>query len=385
MSDSRSAPRRISFTCALVLVASACHGNAGQKESDAPAEPITVAVETVRRRAVADIVEAVGNLEPPPGADVRIGSMAVGILAEVLVSEGDHVRRGQLLARIDATPLRDAVRQAAAALNQSKVQEETSAAHLARTQRLTAKGIAARQETEDALAQQAAAVAAKRTAEASLSSAQSQLQRTILRAPFDGIVARVFVSAGEPTDGSGKPIVEVAQTRVVELRAGLAANQAVRVKPSARAEIKVDGLPDVIFPGRLVAIAPIIDPTTGVAIARIRIENPDGVLKGGAFARARIIANVHSDTLAVPKQALLPSDANGGSSVDVIEAGKARRHTVVLGYDDGRWSEVLGGLSEGQQVLIGGAYGLPDGTPVRAAAATEAGTSADGGTPAAEP
>jgi membrane fusion protein (multidrug efflux system) len=363
----------------------ACHKDAPQgNESDAASEtaPLTVSVETVVRGAVADVLDIAGNLEPPPGMDVKLGALAIGRLAEIRVSEGDHVKAGQLLARIEATPLRDAVLQAEAAVKQARVQDEAAKARFKRTERLVTAGIAAQQEAEDARSQEAAGLAALHTAEAVLSTAQSQLGRTQLKAPFDGLVAHVFAAPGEPVDGSGKPIIEVAQTKVLELRAGLTATQSVRVRPGQLAEVRVDGLPDVPFAGHVIAVAPMVDPATGVAVARIRVDNPDGVLKGGTFARARLVTDLHSNVLVVPKTALVPSATPGSptaAAVAVAEKGQAHVRPVETGYTDGQRVEVREGLHEGEQVIIAGAYALPDGTAIKIEAKPEQPVAHDGG------
>lgn len=346
----------------LCVACASCHGKAAEEEKR---EPVVVRALVVGRGPVPRTIEASGPLEPLPGMDVKLAALTAGSLSEVLVAEGDKVRAGQLLARLDPRPLRDAVAQTQAQTEQSRAAEENARVRLDRSQKAFAAGLAAGQEVDDARLQLATASAARLTAQAALSTAKNQLGRSELRAPFAGVVAHLFVPAGEQVDPS-KPVVEVARTLFLEVRAPLAPTLAVAVRQGQPAEVRVDGLPERTFPGRVVAVAPMIDAQTGTALARIRVDNADGALKGGAFARVRIEADLHASVLRVPREALLSGDGSTGAAVVLIDKdGKAQRQAVELGYQDGEFAEVQKGLAGGERVVVLGAYALPDGTPLR--------------------
>lgn len=361
------------FTRARIIVAAlilaGCH--AASEHAEAPA-PVLVTVVRVEKATVRELIETSGDFEALPGLDAKLGALVTGRLRSVSVAEGDRVVAGQVLAQVDAPPLSDAVRQAEAALAQGHTQVETATARTARSKSLHEGGVASRQDEEDARTQLAVAISAEKTAAAALDTARTQLGRAVLKAPFDGVVVRVLAAPGEPVDGSGKPLIQIAQTRALELRAGLTALQAARVKPGMKANIIVDSLPDETLEGLVVAVAPTIDPATGVGLARIRVANPSGLLKVGGFARAVLVAEVHEGALTVPKAALVPSDPAAAAgdeaalapAVEVIQDGKAKRVTVSPGYEDGAVIEIREGLQEGQQVILQGAYALPDDTPV---------------------
>lgn len=354
------------------LALAACRRPAVEEAPAAP-ESIPVRVALVAKEDVAHTVRAVGELAPPPGQDVKLGSTMAGWLAELHVAEGDHVVAGQLLARLDATAVRDLVTQAEATLAQSRAQEENAKTRLARTARLFDAGIASKQEVEDGRAQAAATAAAVHSSQAGLSTARHQLGRTELRATIPGIVARVFVAAGEPLDGSGRPLLEITRTRQLELRAPVAASQAALVRPGQGAQVTVDGFAGRSFPGRVSAIAPIVDPATGAVLVRVRVDNDDGLLRGGAFGTAVIVTDVHHGVPSVPRDALLPDDstpfedAAGVLHLSVVVVGvdaRAHRRPVLLGYVDADRAEILAGAAPGERVVVRGGYALPDGTPV---------------------
>ena len=349
-------------TCSALagaVLLSACN-RADEAREQPAAVPVRVA--QVVRGEIARVVDLAGTLEPPPGFDVKLAPIAAGRLAQVLVTEGDRVHAGQTLARLDATPLSDAVQQAEAQLAQAQAQASNAATRLARARQAFAAGVAAQQEVDDAGLQEQSARAAVRAARAGLSTARNQLARGELKAPFDGVVAKVAAAAGEPVDPS-KMVVEVARIDVLELRAPIAPSQAASLRAGQPATIESEAQPGMRFPGEVIAVASVVDPATGSALVRIRVPNQQGLLRANVVGRARVVADVHSSALLVPKPAIVGGP--DGPGVEIVDQGKALRVPVKTGYDDGRLVEVLEGVSEGQSVIVQGAYGVPDGTPVQ--------------------
>ena len=347
---------KISSLCGALALVVGCHKAAGDPQEEAPAVPVRI--EPLARCDVSDVVELAGMLEPPPGLDVKLAPLVAGRLAGILTAEGDLVRRGQVLARLDPRPLRDAVAQAEAAVAQARAQARNAATKLERARQAFAAGVAAGQEVDDARLAEESARAAVRTAEAQLSTARNQAERGDLRAPFDGVVARVSAAPGEPVDPA-RPVVEVAQVEVLELRAPVASRLAMRLRSGQPGTVEVEGRR---FPASLLAVSPVVDPATGAALARIRVPNPTRQLRPNTSARARMVADVHRNVLCAPKEALL--GAGEAAGIAVVEGGKAKRIPVKTGFDDGEHVEIFEGAREGQGVIVQGAYGLPDGTPV---------------------
>lgn len=344
----------------LPLLLAGCH----KAEEEAPPPPLAVQVARAAKGEVAQIVEVGGELSTPPGLDVKLGPLVAGRLGAVLVGEGDKVSEGQLLARLDASPLRDQLAQGEAQLAQARAQELNAQAKLNRATKALQAGVAAAQEVEDDRFALSQAQAAVKSASALLSTARNQLGRSELRAPFAGVVAHVFAAAGEPLDAN-KPVIEVARTSQLELRAALAPRLAALLRPGQPAELRVDALPKRAFPARVVAVAPTVDATTGSALVRVRADNPEGALRLGTFARARVQVELHRGVLRVPLPALLGEEQ--GAAVEIVEGGKAKKVPVRVGARDADWAEIAEGLPEGATVIVQGNYALPDGTPVRAA------------------
>src|SRR3954471_18746154 len=126
--------RRLMLAAALVA---GCH----KAEEEAAPAPIEVQIARADRGDVSEIVEVAGELSAPPGLDVKLAPLVSGRLGAVLVGEGDKVNEGQLLARLDGTPMRDAVSQAEAQLAQARALESNARTRLARAEKALEAGV----------------------------------------------------------------------------------------------------------------------------------------------------------------------------------------------------------------------------------------------------
>jgi RND family efflux transporter MFP subunit len=189
-----------------------------------------------------------------------------------------------------------------------------------------------------------------------------QLDRATLRAPIAGVVAAILVPAGQPVDGNATPVIEVADTRLLDLRAPVPAARVGEIRISQPAELQVEGVGTV--DGQVEAIAPLVDTTTNTVIVRVRVANPSGRLRGGMFARGAILGQTH-EGLAVPRSALLPGDGGAASVVAIVDGdGTVAHRGLTLGAESGDAIEVRAGLQAGDRVIVAGGYALPDGTKV---------------------
>ena len=320
---------------------------------------ITAETGTVVRRDLVEPLLARGAVAAPPNEDVKLASQVPGRVVAMSVAEGDSVRVGQVVAEIETPPLEDQQRQARAALAQAKAALENARLNLARTERLFERGIAAGKEVEDARAQGSSAEAALEQAEAALATADRQLARAHVRSPISGQVVKRFVGVGEQVDGtSAQPLLEVANVDQVEVAAHVTADHLGRVRVGQAAAVVSDAWPDRTFDGEVIAIAPAIDPATNAGLVRIRVENPERLLKVGMFAQARIGLSEKKAVLVVPPSAVSKSDE--GAAVYVVSGEEARRTPVKIGLETPEAVEVLSGVKEGQRVLTSAIHGLAE-------------------------
>ena len=355
--------RSLLLSGALVAaLAAGCKGSGGDEEA---LKRPTVKVATVSEQRISPRTPVAGVLAPLPGNDVKVGALVPGRVDRVFVAEGDAVKVGQPLAHIEAAPLRESVSQAQAQRERAGAELANARTKLARVERLYQDGIAAKQEVDDARAAVVAAESGFKSATASGGIAGVQLERATLRAPIAGVVAAIIVPAGQPVEGNGTPVIEVADTRVLDLRAPVSAARVGDVAVGQRAELDVEGVGKVA--GEVEAIAPLVDPATNTVIVRIRVPNDDGRLRGGMFARGAILGAPHPG-LAVPRAALLPGDGGTANTVAIVGAdGVVAHRALQLGADAGEDVEVRAGLQAGARVIVAGGYALPDGTKVEIA------------------
>jgi len=333
------------------------------REQAAPPPPApAVRVITVKRSSVSPRIPVAGVLAPLPGRDVKVGALVAGRVDRVWVAEGDQVKVGQVLAHVEAQPLKDRVTESEAQRTVTRAQLDNARTRLQRSEKLWHDGIASRQEVDDARAALVAAESSLKQADAQGGTAEVQLGRATLRAPIAGVVAAILVPAGQPVEGNGTPVIEVADTRELDLRAAVPASRIGEVALGDRAELEVEGVGTIT--ARVEAIAPLVDTATNSVMVRIRVDNHDRRLRGGMFARGGLLQAPHPG-LAVPREALLPGDGGSSSMLAVVRADLTVIHRAVrLGAETGEGVEIKSGLEPGERVIVAGGYALPEGTRV---------------------
>ena len=358
--SSRAASEPFLLAAALVsaLIAPAC-SHPGSDEEIVSTEVPTISADTgtVARRDLIEPLLVRGAVAALPNEDVKLSSQVPGRVVAMSVAEGDSIRARQVVAEIETPPLEDQQRQARAALSQARAALENARLNLARTERLFERGIAARKEVEDARDQGAGSAAGLEQAEALLATADRQLARAHVRSPISGQVVKRFVGVGDLVDGTAaQPLLEVANVDRVEVAAHVAADHLGRVRVGQPAAVVSDAWPDRTFDGEVVAIAPAIDPATNAALVRIRVRNPERLLRIGMFAQARIALQEKKGVLVVPPSALSKTDQ--GAAVYVVSGEEATRTPVRLGLETPEAVELLSGVKEGQKVLSSAIHGL---------------------------
>ena len=350
---------RLLPTCLAVLVV-ACGGSPAGDEEGTPAEVPTIVadVATVTRQTVLEELAVRGTIAALPNQDVKVSALVGGRVIRVAVAEGDSVREGQVVATLDPGPVEDQRREATAAVQQARAALENAQANLKRNQQLFEKGIAAGKEVEDAKKELATAEAGLEQTTAAFDTAQRQVGRAEVRSPISGQVVKRMVSGGEQVDGTAaQPILEIANLDRVELAATVPSGSLTRIKVGQTVLVSSDAYPGRDFAGAVVAIAPVVDPSTNAALVRVRITNPERLLKVGMFAQGRVQLSAHTDALVVPPPALVRSQ-DGSAAVYVVTGDVAERTEVKVGFETPVAIEILSGIKDGQMVLTSAVYGL---------------------------
>jgi RND family efflux transporter MFP subunit len=339
------------LTAPLLLAAGAgagCH-RAVADHDESSAGPKRVRCAAAEARDVQDTVELHGTVAPLPDRDAQIAAQVPGRIVAVLVREGDRVQKGQPLARIDDAALADQAKQAAAQLAKARAESNLASVSRARVQRVFERGIAARQELDDAETRFATAQASEAEAKAASEIAARQLERASVRSPLAGVVLKLLRKPGELVDGTpATPIVEVGDPAVLELVASAPAADLVRSERGAAASIELPALPSVRLTGRVVAVSPAVDRTTGLGVVRVSLAlGPGPAPPVGVTGTARVAVGASRLAVLVPSAALRAATGDEAEVVLCGDDGRAHVARVRRGITVDRLVEVLPAAPEG--------------------------------------
>jgi RND family efflux transporter MFP subunit len=302
-----------------------------------------------------------GSLAPELAANVR--AEVAGSVVEVDVDAGQQVKKGAVLGRIDDTALRDAWLSARAALRSAESSAQLAQRNSERSARLNQAGAVADRDLEQA--QNAATTAEGQVADARarLATAEKQLAKTVVRAPFDGIVAEASVSEGDVVQSGGQ-MFSVLDPRTMRLDASVPAEQVAAVRVGTPVQFSVTGYGDRRFTGNITRVSPAVDPTTRQVRVIVALPNAERTLVAGLFADGHVATDRH-EGIVVPRAAV---DTRGLRPVAVrLRDGRLERVEVELGLEDraSERVEVTKGLAAGDTLLVGTPAGLPANTIVR--------------------
>jgi membrane fusion protein, multidrug efflux system len=320
-------------------------GGPGQQAATAnmqiPVETAPAKVGPIQRR-----LTAVGSLRSNESVVVR--PEIAGRIAEFKFDEGQSVKKGDPLVVLDDSVWRAQVEQAQAALELAQSNYERAVDLLKRKAGTTK----ARDEASAEL----------RADQASLELAKARLDKTVLKAPFGGVVGLRKASVGDFID-VGKDIVNLEQIDPLKVDFRVAEVYVGAVKPGQNLQLGVDAFSGDRFEGEVYAIDPLIDESGRSILLRARLPNQDGRLRPGMFARISLVLNEREDAIQVPEQALVPQGQD--QFVFKVVGGKAVFTKVKVGIRRDGMAEIVEGLGPGDQVVTAGQLKIRDGVPVK--------------------
>src|SRR5438309_2771131 len=280
-----------------------------------------------------------------------------GRIVGVYVEAGDHVKRGQLLAKIDDSVIVQQVNRLAASLEQANAQAALSAAEYRRAQGVEAAGALSAEDIEKRRATAVTDAANVKVVAAQLAEAQARLGRTRIAAPVEGTVLTRKAEAGQIANPGGEVLFRVASGGEVEMRGQIAEQDLARVKTGQAATVHLAGER---------VLGAIIDPQTRLGDIRIQLK-PDPTLRPGAFARA-MVAVARAQRPVLPQTAVM-ADGNGSYVLVVNSAGKVERRPVRVSGTTDTGVIIADGLTGNERVVATAGGFLRDGEAVQVAAA----------------
>jgi RND family efflux transporter MFP subunit len=293
-----------------------------------------------------------------------------GRITAVYVEAGDHVKRGQPLARIDDSVLVQQVNRLAASLEQARAQAALSAAEFRRAQGVEAAGALSAEDIEKRRATSVTDAANVKVVAAQLAEAQARLARTHLTAPVDGVVLTRHAEVGQIANPGGDSLFRIASGGEVEMRGQIAEQDLSVVKTGQAATVYLTGISRP-FTGTVRLLGAIIDPMTRLGDIRIQLK-PDPALRPGAFARAEV--SVDKAQRPVLPQTAVMADGSGSYVLVVNSANKVERHPVQVSGIAEAGTIISSGLTGNERVVATAGGFLRDGEEVRVAPAAAGAT-----------
>jgi RND family efflux transporter MFP subunit len=329
----------------------ACKQGAKQAPASNEAPVINLAPEdivTIKRGELTTGPRISGTLQAATRAVVRAETS--GAVVAIGPELGQAVKKGDLLARIEAKALGDVNASARSGVEAAQAQYELAQREVQRTEALVKGGAIAQRELDRAKSQLAAAQAAVTQARAQLASSQSMLGDATVRAPIAGVVARRAISAGDVVS-PGSELYEVIDPSTMRLDASVASDDLSVIAPGKEVDFEVRGYPGQRFAGKISRVAPAADPVTRQIQVLVEIPNPGGKLVAGLYAEGRVSVE-QREALIVPLGAI---DTSGDQpTVLRVKTGVVERVVVAIGVRDERSEvvEITNGIAAGDTLVL---------------------------------
>ena len=314
------------------------------KEQDKEAEAVPVEVVSASKQTINASYAGTANLDAPNEAQVVAKSS--GVMVQQLAEEGDFVRQGQVMARIDPARAQLEVQRSRATVNKLSN-------NFQRAQQLLAQKLIST-EAHDQIRFDL------ESARASLNLAQLELSYTNIVAPISGMVAQRMVKQGNLVT-LNMPVYRIVNTQYLEAVMNVPEREMALIKQGMTVRMQVDAIPGQVFTGRVDRISPVMDAGSGTFRVTSAFDGQQ-ILRAGMFGRFEVLYDSRENVLTVPRTALLEDETD--PAVYIVRGNKAVRTALKLGYSNGEFAEVVSGLKPGDRIITAGKVAVRDGAGV---------------------
>ena len=360
----------------LIAIAAACvwrvtdlqkRKAAERTKSSASAPPAPVQVTAAVRRDEPVEIRTFGTVEA--AASVTVRPQVTGVLSELGFTEGQEVRRGDVLARLDARPFEAALHQAEAAQARTQAQETNAVRDLRRVTELFDKKFVSENDRDQAATALAVLQASGRADAATVESARIQLDYCTIRAPMDGRTGKRLLDVGNLATANSTAIVTLNRLRPVRVTFTVPQAELTHLREQpALQSITVEAIlpdePTHSERGTLVFLDNAVDVATGTIALKAEFPNSSDRLWPGPFVDVRMVVSVETNALVIPYRAVL--NGQKGTYVFVVQPDQtAEVRAVTVARNREEDSVIASGLQAGEQVVIVGQERLGPGTKVQ--------------------
>lgn len=334
----------------MLLINQACtESKGGNAAIPKTSEPTPVRIMSLEKGAVESAIHTSGRISTDD--ETILGFKIGGVVRNVLVSEGNAVRKGQVLATLDLTEIN-------ASVSQAKIGFEKAERDLQRAQNLYRDSVATLEQLQNV--QSAHAVAQEQLKAVTFNRTFAEI-----RAPFDGFVLKKFVNPGQVV-GIGDPVLKTngAARGNWIIKTGVSDKQWAAIALNDRARIRVDAIEDQEFTGKVIRKSEVSDPATGAFTVEIAINPGKSKLASGMFGSVEIISGKKMPTWSLPYDAVLEANGDEGFVFITNDNKVAVKRTVTIGSFDNETIQVTAGLDDAKSLIVAGSAYLTDQSPI---------------------
>jgi membrane fusion protein (multidrug efflux system) len=331
--------------------------DAAKKDGDEEKKPAPIPVEVtdVQTGRISSYISSTGNLVAE--YQVKLLGEVEGRVSDLLVEEGQSVRKGQPLAHLKHDD-------AEISLNKAKLKETNARLAFERGEDLAKKELISNEDHDKFTMDY-------EIARQELAEAEWRLEKTVIRAPFAGQVSQRMIQVGQHVR-PGDELFQVTDLDPLISRIYLPERDVLGLEEGREVQIVLNANPDIQITGRIRQISPIVDTATGTVKITIEAVGAKEQVRPGSFVSINIVRESHPDAIVLPREAVLrelksahvfvsgdPADRETGTGT------VAEKREVHLGIEEGNYVEVTDGIAAGERVIVAGQGGLKDGSPIR--------------------
>ena len=351
------------LSCVLISLSYACT----RDNIPPPKPPIPVNVATAGVRDIPVVISEIGNVEAYTVVSVK--SLVAGEITRVYFKEGDFVKKGQMLFDIDQRPLKEALRQAEAALTRDQAQQRLAVVEAARYKELAGKGYVSKEQADQFATQVSTLNAVVEADKAAVKNAHVQLGYTAIRSPIDGKTGSVTVQLGNIVKENDVPyLVVINQIMPINVGFSVPEQHLYQIKKSMRegplkVTATISGAQELKEEGVVSFLDNMVDNTTGTIRMKGEFANKDNNLWPGQYVKVGIKVDTVKGAVTVPSQAVL--EGQSGKYVYVVGSDMTvQPRTVETGPDFEGLLAISKGLKPGEVVVTDGQVRLVPGAKV---------------------
>lgn len=358
--------RKLLLTGALLLAAAALSLGAagcGKKEEKAPAKAKTAVPVTLGQASTRKVVytlDQVGTLESPKMVTLRAETAAP--ITAILFHEGKPVKEGQILVKQDTAKLKATAQNLEQRIHQLKIRLAHQKRILERNKPLVKDNLVSKLKYDDLETEIKVTEATLSQAQADLTRHHDLMEDADIRAPFDGVAGSKNISVGDYLK-VGDKVLTVVSLNPLEMGFTVPERYKAGITVGQEVELVVAAYPERSFEAKIYFISPMVDVSTRSFRVKARVDNSQGLLNPGMFARVHVITQVKDAALTVPWASIIQTETE--TYIYVLENGKAKKVPVKLGKITSQWAEVMTKeVKPGQEVILEGKFQVKPGSEV---------------------